>query len=715
MFGYEDINLTLTFPVIYLFLSLFLIAAYSFYVYRYTIPQIQPFKKIVLVTLRVLALLILCLILFEPILNLSKKLTLEPSNFVFIDNSRSIRIDDGTNRLSTIKKIVNDFSVNASESNLTFYEFGNSVNPIDVDSLDKLSFSDGATNLQDVFKIVQNSEKNIASVTIVSDGVITSGSNPYYDAINLGIPVFTIGIGDTTQHTDVEIKKVLHNDIVYVETPTNIISTISNKGFSGDLITAALYEDNKFISQQTVKLSPSGIQNITFDYSPQSSGEKKLSVQLSSLKGEFTTANNKQVFYVNVLSNKIKVLLLASSPNADLTFIKNALKRDENIQVNSIVQISHNKFQNELNYNVIDSADVLFLIGFPSDITPQELLSRVITKIKDKETPFFFTLSSGISINKLQSFGNVLPFNIIQMIGGSKEVQPYLLPEQAANPIFQQTDKNPLNDWNNLPPVSQPNAVFSPRVESKTLAQIKMNNNVVNSPLIISSSFGGRRSIAVLAKDIWKWKLQIAPKGLDLFDSFIVNSLRWLRTGVDQKLVRVNTSKKNYSQGERVEFTAEVFDESLNPVSDAGIKIKITSQKNNYETDMQNNGSGLYEGSIIINETGDFKYSAEAVVNNHLLGKDEGSFNIGEIDIEMANPVMNYSLLNLMANESGGEFFFANDYSSLLNKLKELKINSSKEKIVTSEIALWSDTWLLIIAVLLFSFEWFLRKRNGML
>lgn len=715
MFGYEDINLTLTFPVIYLFLSLFLIAAYSFYVYRYTIPQIQPFKKIVLVTLRVLALLILCLILFEPILNLSKKLTLEPSNFVFIDNSRSIRIDDGTNRLSTIKKIVNDFSVNASESNLTFYEFGNSVKPIDVDSLDKLNFSDGATNLQDVFKTVQNSEKNIASVTIVSDGVITSGSNPYYDAINLGIPVFTIGIGDTTQHTDVEIKKVLHNDIVYVETPTNIISTISNKGFSGDLITAALYEDNKFISQQTVKLSPSGIQNITFDYSPQSSGEKKLSIQLSSLKGEFTTANNKQVFYVNVLSNKIKVLLLASSPNADITFIKNALKRDENIQVNSIVQISHNKFQNELNYNVIDSADVLFLIGFPSDKTPQELLSRVITKIKDKETPFFFTLSSGISINKLQSFGNVLPFNIIQMIGGSKEVQPYLLPEQAANPIFQQTDKNPLNDWNNLPPVSQPNAVFSPRVESKTLAQIKMNNNVVNSPLIISSSFSGRRSIAVLAKDIWKWKLQIAPKGLDLFDSFIVNSLRWLRTGVDQKLVRVNTSKKNYSQGERVEFTAEVFDESLNPVSDAGIKIKITSQKNNYETDMQNIGSGLYEGSIIINETGDFKYSAEAVVNNHLLGKDEGSFNIGEIDIEMANPVMNYSLLNLMANESGGEFFFANDYSSLLNKLRELKINSSKEKIVTSEIALWSDTWLLVIAILLFSFEWFLRKRNGML
>lgn len=715
MFGYEDAQISLAFSGVYLFIALILIAIYSVYVYRYTIPQIQPLKKILLITIRVLALIVLCLILFEPILNLSKKLTLEPANFVFIDNSRSIQIDDGTNRLSTVRKIISDFSDRTSESNLTFFEYGNSVKPIGIDSLDKIEFSDGATNFQEVINSIQGTDKNIASITIISDGVITSGSNPYYDAINAGIPVFTIGIGDTTQRTDVELKKVLHNEIVYSETPTSILATVSNKGFSGESITATLYEDNKFISQQTVNLSSSGIQNINFDYKPQSSGEKKLSIQLSSLKGEFTTANNKQVFYVNVLSNKIKVLLLASSPNADLTFIKNSMMRDENIQVNSIVQISRDKFQENLNYNLVDSADVLFLIGFPSDATPEELLNRVIIKIREKKTPFFVTLSSGISLNRISRFGNDLPFTIAQSFSGFKEVQPYILPEQISNPIFKQVEKNPLDNWNNLPPVLQPNAIFSSRVESKTLAQIKLNNNVTNSPLIISSSFSGRRSIGVLAKDIWKWKLQVAPKGLDLFDSFIVNSLRWLRAGEDQKLVNVKTSKKNYSQGERIEFTAEVFDESLDPVSDAGIKIKISSLKNNYETDMQNVGSGLYEGSIIINEPGDFNFSAEATVDNRILGKDNGSFNIGEIDIEMVNPVMNYSFLNLIANETSGEFYFADDYQPLLNKLKELKINSSKEKVITSEFALWSDTWLLIFAVLLFSLEWFIRKRNGML
>ena len=715
MFGYKDIQLSFTYSAFYLFAVLILIALYSIYVYRYTIPQIQPLKKILLVTLRILALLILCLILFEPVLNLSKKIILEPANLVFTDNSRSIQINDGTERIASVRKILSDFSASSSESNLIFYEFGNSIREINIDSLDELKFSDGSTNLQQIFEWVNNSDKNISSITLVTDGVISAGGNPYYDALNLGIPVFTIGIGDTTQRKDLEIKKILHNDFLYTETPTNIIATISNKGFTGESVNATLYEDNKFVSQQTFNLGNAGIQNISFDYKPLNSGEKKLSVQLSTLKDEYTTANNKQIFYINVLSSKINVLLLASSPNSDLTFIKNSLKRDDNIEISSIVQLSKDKFQDKLNYQSVDSADVLFLIGFPSEATPEELLNRALIKIKDKKTPFFFTLSAGLSLPKISRFGNDLPFSIMQELSGFKEVQPYILPEQENNPIVGQTQNNPADSWNNLPPVLQPNVIFKSRIESKTLAQIKVNNTVVNSPLILINNFSGKRSVAVLAKDIWKWKLQVAPKGLDLFDSFIINSLRWLKAGEDQRLVKIKTSKKSFSQGERIEFSGEVFDESIDPISNADIKINITSEKNSYELDLQNVGPGLYEGSILINETGDFKYSAKATRENLVLGSDNGSFNIGDIDIEMINPVMNYPFLNLLANETGGEFFFVNDYYGLLSILKELKHSSSTEKILTSEITLWSDTWMLMIAILLFSLEWFIRKRNGML
>jgi hypothetical protein len=715
MFGYEEINLSLAYPGFYLLFALLLIAAYSYYIYRYTIPQIDKYKKILLTSLRVLALLVLCLVLFEPILNLSRKLLLEPNNLIFIDNSRSITIDDGTERASKVNQILNDFSGNASADNITFYEFGNSVRAVSADSLNNVNFSDGATNIQEIFNSVKNSDKNIASVTLITDGVISSGANPYYDAVDLGIPIFTIGIGDTTQRKDVELKKVLHNDFIYAETPTNIIATISNNSFAGEAVTATLYEDNKFISQQNLVLSNAGIQNVVFDYKALSKGEKKLSIELSSLKDEVTTANNKQVFYVNVLSNKIKVILLASTPSTDLTFIKNALARDENIEVYSIVQISGDRFLDKINYQKLDSADVLFLVGFPSDQTPEELLNRVYLKIKDSKTPYFITLSANVSLNRLAKLGNDLSFTYSQSFAGFREVQPYILPEQISNPILQYSDKNLSDIWNNLPPVLQPNAIFNTRIESKTLAQININNSILKSPLILSNNFSGKRSIAVLAKDIWKWKLQSVPKGLDIFDNLIVNSMRWLRAGEEQKLVKINTSKKNFSQGERIEFLGEVLDESLDPVSNAEIKINISSGANKIEMDMQNVGSGLYEGSIVINETGDFNFSAQAETNGRILGKDNGSFNIGEIDIEMLNPVMNYPLLNLLANDSGGEFYSPDNYSPLLERLKNLKINSSKERIVTSEISLWSDTWMLMIAIFLFSMEWFIRKRSGML
>jgi hypothetical protein len=624
-------------------------------------------------------------------------------------------IEDGTNRSLNVKKILDDLSTSASENNLTFFEFGNSTREVKDDSLDKISFTDGSTNLQDVFNYVKGSDKNIASVTLITDGVLTSGSNPYYEAIKLGIPIFTIGIGDTTQRKDVEIKKVLHNDYLYAKTPTNIIATIYNKDFAGQSVTASLYEDNKFISRQNVSLSSAGIQNVAFDYDPQSSGEKKLSVILTPLKDEFTTANNKKIFYVNVLSNKIKVVLLASSPSADLTFINNALKRDENLEVSSIVQIAQDKFLNKLNYQILDSANVFFLIGFPSDLTPENLLNRVIARIKNDKVPYFLTLSSEISLNRLSLLGDELSFTVTGISNIYREVQPEILQEQSTNPILKQSDKDIIGLWNKLPPVLQLNSIFNPRIESKVLAEIKINNKVINSPLIITKNFSGKRSVTVLAKDIWKWKLQVAPKGIDLFDSFIINSLRWLRAGEEQKLVSIKSSKKNYSQGERIEFSAQVFDESLNPVSDAEIKIKIKSDMNEYETDMQNVGPGLYEGSVIINETGDFRFSGEAYIDGTLLGKDNGSLNIGEIDLEMINPVMNYSLLNLLAKESGGEFYTPDNYKPLMTRINQLNKLSSKEKIIKSEITLWSDTWMLLIAIFLFSLEWFIRKRSGML
>jgi hypothetical protein len=51
----------------------------------------------------------------------------------------------------------------------------------------------------------------------------------------------------------------------------------------------------------------------------------------------------------------------------------------------------------------------------------------------------------------------------------------------------------------------------------------------------------------------------------------------------------------------------------------------------------------------------------------------------------------------------------------LIDELNKISAQTVKEKLVTSEISLWSSEWLLMLAILFLALEWFIRKRAGML
>ncbi|HEY7750755.1 MAG TPA: hypothetical protein VH917_00580, partial [Ignavibacteriaceae bacterium] len=142
---------------------------------------------------------------------------------------------------------------------------------------------------------------------------------------------------------------------------------------------------------------------------------------------------------------------------------------------------------------------------------------------------------------------------------------------------------------------------------------------------------------------------------------------------------------------------------------------KIRSEKNNYEVELSSIGNGLYEGTMNYTEAGDFYFEGESFQNGNLLGTDKGSFNFGELDVEMINPRMNYELLMQIAEQTSGKYFSKADYQNLFRELNRLTEISAKEKIINSEISLWSNEWMLIIPILLFAIEWFIRKREGML
>ena len=712
MFGYEKIKLTLFFDWGYFLLALIILIAYTVYVYRYTLPPIPKAKRFLLIGLRSIALLFLLLIFFEPVLTLTEKNILSPVNLFFFDNSRSMKIDDKTNRLETLKKIKDETLTSNLSNNSEFYSFGSSVNEIPEDSLNQTIYNDAVTDVASIFNKVKQTEKNISSITIVSDGVVTRGSTPIYTAEKFGIPVFTVGIGDSAQKNDVEIKNVLYNEIIYAQTPTSILTTVINQGYTQRTATVSLYDGNSQLEQKNIILDKSGTNSVEFVYTPKTSGEKKLRVTITDFENEATTLNNQKVFYVNILDNKINILLVAGNPSADLTFIKHSLEQDDNLRVNTLTEISENTFLENNSQAKVDSAAIIYFIGYPTTSSSDDFFRKLLQKINAKNTPLFFLITGNTSIQKISTLNDYLPITIRAIQENYIEVQPDIETVEIRNPLV---ESNTPTEWNNLPPIYQPIGNFILKPESKVISKVKINGVPRNNPLLITRNFGSNRSISIIGKEIWRWKLQMSQKSHNLFDNFILNSARWLNTPDGNKKVRITTSKKNYSTGEDIEFSGQVYDESFNPVSDAEVKVKITSQSQSFDLNLNSIGNGLYEGNISVSTLGDYSYTGIATIDSKRLGIAKGKFNIGDVDVEMQNTRMNYEFLNQLSSITKGKYFSPQNYARLLTELKKINLNSSKEKIINSEIRLWSSEWMLIIVVLLLSLEWLIRKRNGML
>ncbi len=716
MFGIDNLKITFAFNPFFFFLAVVLLIGFTVFVYRFTIPQIARTKKILLIVVRTLALGLLLLAIFEPTLTIIKKNILNPITIFFADNSKSILSDDGSEKNKKILEVLNGLKQTDLVENIQLKTFGSKISELGIDSLDKITFKEGATNFSNIFNAVSESKDNISSIVILSDGVITDGSNPIYTAEKSGVPVFVVGVGDTARKKDVEIKNVSYNEFIYAENLTTLSATILNEGFANRSVNLALYENDVLIEQKNIVLNPNGIQNISFDYTPKSSGEKKLALALSPLDREYNLANNRKVFYINVLSNKVKVLLLSGSPSSDLSFIKNTLLEDNNLFVNSITQIGANKFLEKNNRErLLDSSEVLVLIGFPSKETSIEILNKVTSLISEKNIPYLFILSGSTDFNRLSQLKKELPFVSSNVGNNYIEVQPNVSADQSKNPLLQNNSIDPISIWNNLPPVYQPFAEFTPKPESEIVSKVKMNNISVNKPLILTRRLGNQKSIAVLAKDIWKWKLQTALKDQDVLDRFILNSIKWLNSPDDKKRVQIKTTKKLFALGEEVEFTAQIYGDAFNPISDAEVKVKVKNDKDNFELNLNSLGNGLYEGVLQTNKPGNYSFVGDAKLNNKVLGSDKGLFNVGEVDIEMLNPKMDYEFLNSLANVSGGKFFNTDESKSLFKLLSKLNLKSSKEKVDTKEYSLWSNEFLMIAIILLFGIEWFIRKREGML
>lgn len=710
-------------PLVVLLLSIaaFLAAAY---VYRQTLPPVPQGTRRFLAILRGVAISLILLFIFEPVLNISRTILQPGVLAVLIDQSKSMSIKDrAIDRLVQLRQVLSSSILPdaAADAEIRYYRFGvNAAHTREVNP-DTMLLQDDATNISSALRLVgdEKEQLNIRSILILSDGNYNLGQNPRYEADRLGIPIFSIGIGDSTEQKDVRISRVLTNEIVYNDSEVPVDVTIHSSGYEGERVSVVLSDGTREMDRQQVQLG-AGVREyaIRLMYVAEGEGAKKYSVRVESLPGELTAENNRRNFLVRVLKRKVEVFVLAGGPSADLTSFKQVLAEEKHFTIKSFTQrVSGSFYEGNVRSASLDSADCIVMIGFPTLVTPSSVLDNLVSVINRTSKPVMFIEGKAVDEGRLKTFASMLPFTYGDGSGAERLV--FVQPNEkfAIHPVLASESDGSVNNWKKLPPIFQKTRAYRANPEATVLAFSTPGSVPSNEPIILLRNINRQKTIAVLGYGLWRWRLmaQGTAETEDSYRTFVTNSIRWLATRDDNKQVRVETQKQFYVQGEAVEFLGQVYDPTFSPVPNADVQVNVESHGRNFEVQLRSALHGRYEGKLEGLPEGDYTYRASATLSAQPLGDDQGRFTVGELNMEYQETRMNVQLLRQLAEESGGEFLPVERIEELKSIFGKREFFRAREVVKTERVELWNWRYGLLILILLLATEWFIRKRSGML
>jgi hypothetical protein len=705
-----------------LFILLFVTMSVIFY--RYTLPPIPGSLRVILSGLRSLSMVLLLFLLFEPVLRFISRTNQPPSVVVMIDNSQSMVIHGSIEEHRKLaekiaeRKLLDGISESVEQK---YYLFDAGMKEQKGQIVDSLLFHGEQTNINEALeKLKENIQKtNLQAIFLVSDGNYTSGKNPVHEAEAMGIPIYAIGVGDTSEQKDILVQKVSSNAIVYAESRVPVDVTVASSGIENQTVDVTISDGKVTLSREMLNINrQTRTYPVRFYVEPKQEGVNKYTVRVSGIPGEITEKNNYSTFFMKVLKRKLNIIIVAGAPSPDLSAVRQIIESDQHYSVKSYVQKRQGEFyEGTIRGPQVDSADCFVFIGFPTSATGTETVPFLKEIIDRKRIPIIFINQRTVDYSKLQPLLPLLPFSWAGAPSNEMLVAPSIPESKKNHPLLMLDGTLNTESWLKLPPLYKSTITARLKPESELLVSSRFQNIPLEEPLIAIRNVNGQKSLGIAGYGVWRWRLltQGTRETEKVFTQFLSGAIQWLTTTDSRDAVRIRTTKEIFTTSEAVEFSGEAYDERYVTVDDAEFTVEVQRGDEKIRTELKNIGNGRYEGSITGMPEGDYRFTGKAVSHGRILGESSGRFTIGEENVEFLATRMNKNLLEQISYRSGGAYFPINETEKLVGIINKNVTFNAREISETSETELWNWKYLGLIVICLLALEWFLRKRNGML
>ena len=166
----------------------------------------------------------------------------------------------------------------------------------------------------------------------------------------------------------------------------------------------------------------------------------------------------------------------------------------------------------------------------------------------------------------------------------------------------------------------------------------------------------GRRSGIIMGEGMWRWRMEstLHSGNSQIFDALLCRTVQYLDSRDDVRRFRVK-SNKIFEDSDRVMFSAQVYNASLNPTTDSDISLVITNARGenfDYDFSIENESYKLDCGRM---PAGEYTWVAQTIIDGKI-EKLSGGFVVSEVIAEFISESANHDLLKRLALKTGGEF-----------------------------------------------------------
>lgn len=692
-------NIEFSYPIWYVFICLLIGGAYSFVLYRKEdlLNEVKNAIVYAMAFFRFITVTTLCLLLLEPLIETETEIVDKPVLIMAYDNSESILLNKDSSYykgefLSATEKLEQQLS---DKYELKTFSFGDNIeNEVNLNYEDKQT--DVSEFIEDVYSRFYG--RNIGAMILMTDGIVNKGSNPLYSSKKIKhTPFYTIALGDTSIRKDLIIKEVNRNRIAYKGNQFPVeVALKGSKIPAGPVTLDILKGETKVFTESVNWQEEDDIYTFKALLDAKSSGKQKYTVQVSKLEGELTYENNEQEFYIDILDNKQKILMLARAPHPDIAALKLAWEQNSNYEVEvELIKDFDGK---------TDAYSLVVMHDLPADVKFNNKIDRIV----EQDVPMVFVVGMHTNISTFNKYNLGVSFTSPSGYADVTASYNSSFSKFSISEEVQQTVSK-------FPPLKIPFASgYNASSSSEVLLFQKIGSTKTDYPLFVFNEKNNVKYSFLLGEGIWRWKLEDYKqnKSHEIFNSVISKMTQYLSLKENKSKFRVYCNHEQI-ENESVILTAELYNDSYELVNDAEVVLSITNEEGEVYPDKIFSQSGnAYRLDVGTMEKGEYTYLAKVSFGGKTY-EEKGGFRVKELKTEFLNVVADHQMLFNLSSSTGGEMFYPSELDQLTEAIfnKEDIVDISHIEKDVTDIITWK--WIFALLLALLTIEWFSRKRNG--